>query len=403
MKQKEGKNWKDLLSKHEIEPRPELWQQIEGTIKRKNILFYRKRYFSAAAVLLAIVGSGYFLNLQFDNGAFNTNHFNLVTQIDDNQGSRIQQSLIPKLQTKKTINKQGNIELVNLTPSNNKLTYTSQEVTISDKAHKIQEISNPQELSSSESNSLTPLKDNRGKNTSILLAQNFDKPNSMIHRRVNSNTKEEEITQDNTNTSQSFNWILSSNLSLPDRGSFSQKKFIKTGTITTMNPTDGINFLETKTQRKYTYDSRVQMEILGSKKIYKKLSVITGLRYFLENGKHDQENTAENQTDTQRFGSYHYEQYSLPIGLRQELLSKSNFRSYIQTSISFSLSQKYSQDLVEKDLSKLYSKEHISLGIGIEYKFLDWMGIFAQPSFIKGLSNKEDHRISLKTGLSFHF
>ncbi len=398
MKQMEDKSWKDMLSKQEINPDPELWQNIEGTLKKKNTIFYRKRYFSAAAVLLALFSSGYLLNLQFENipSKPQANHY--TSTIEESNSPRIQQSLIPKLPIQKVQNKKTSIQFASLnTLANTSTDYTSiKKGSTSKQAAIVVSLDQSNEKPINESNHLE-----EEKKEPILLAHL--KHNNTRKEISQEGSTEEDWTIASTDKRSQSNWMLSSNMSLPDKGGLSSNNSIKTGIITS-GIIDGMNGLEEAlSQRKYTYTSRIQMEMIGALKIYKRFRFVTGIRYFLENGNHDQENRNGAITNSQSIGDYHYQQISLPIGLRFEMIKKSKFSSYLQSTYSFSLSQKYSQELVRDDLSKLYSKEHLSLGVGVEYKVLDWLGLFAQPSIIQGLDNKNDQRTSLKTGLNIHF
>ncbi len=407
MKPMENKSWKELLSEQEITPRPKLWDNLEATIQKRNALFHRRRYLSAAAILMVLFSSGYLLNLQLSQQT-NTKLISQNTpEIKELRLPRVQKSLIPSFQQLVLSSKQRIAELNTKESiqgaqfSVNSMYKIFKGNVVSNSNPPITETAVIQNETNSENNS------DSTQNTPpiqkpALLVVNKEKLESEKSRRKDLDAKDMDWVFVEAKSSAKSNWIISSNLSIPDKGSFSSSNSIKTG-ITTSN-TDGTSGLvENSSLREYTYTSRIQTEIIATRRIYKGLSFITGLRYFLENGNHEQENRTGDITNSQSIGDYHYQQISIPVGLRYELFSKLKFNSYLQSSYSFSASQSYSQELVRQDLSKLYSKEHFSIGIGLEYKVFNWIGIFAQPSFIQGMSHKDDQRTSLKTGLNIHF
>ncbi len=408
MKQMENKSWKDMLSNHEVEPNPDLWNNIEGKLNRKNTLFFRKRYFSVAAMLIAFLGSGYLINLQLSEG----DQPKVISQINTPSSTteipRIQSSLLPSFKEQILHSKQKLAKIKN----GHGIQFAYAQSTSTPNAANIVEQSknaesNPineetvhqQPATIANESTGTPHQEKTLKG--FLKDKESEEPSQLAENPESSeieNYWEPQVTEKTTNS----NWIIASNLSLPNNGNSSNSNSVKTSLFDWEN-TDVPTFLPEQNLRRYTYSSRIETEIVAVKQIQGALSIVTGLHYFVENGNYQQENRTGTLNINELPGNYKYEQISIPLGLRYQLFRKTKFNSYIQSTYNLSVSQEYSNSITRTDLSDLYSKDHISLGVGLEYRFLNWIGIFAEPSFIQGIGKSNDHRTSIKTGLNIHF
>jgi hypothetical protein len=472
MKRATNKNWKEETQLHEITPSPRVWSNLEKSLTHSNAVSKRQKYWSAAAILIFLCGTAFFVENQLSDssGISNTEFVESSKQeiktgnasdpksenmlVQQEEGDKDKNELIQEAFQKRELPTETPIkdQLVS-NDTQNKKSVRSEKLLATPQKNSAVEIilaSNPH---NTETNSLASSEKNdeqtlaiQNHTENIQLAQHeetsSDEPSEILAMDEGANDKDENTSEEKTpdvneiivlddNPTKKDNqqkgigedhveneywtyhdgsgeendnlWMISGNTQIPKGKDQANGSTLKTGYESHFNTLDATL---SSSQRSYDYTSRNESEISFVRKVYGGLSLTAGVNYFLENGTHSQQNrvfdgflSTENH---QEIGKYHFEQISIPIGVRYTYAYKSKLNSYIQSSYSFAAKRNFSQDLVKKDLEERFSREYLSVGLGLEYKLTSWMGLFAQPSYKIGMNVSDDSYFGLKTGLNFH-